>query len=197
VKPRLFTVLLPLLAVALPAADPAGASAPPASASAKLSYEDFIKQAFSAPQLDDFIAWSDRLVNEDEAPGGRDLAGIRGFTTKLGLRLEFGRIMSKEAIIVDATLSRGGDELKYSDAVKLIALFADRAGLPHPIDVREGERPVFHAQWLIKPGDWKKIHEMMLKRRDESRQMKDPVQALAVAVSRELEARRRSGSKRP
>ena len=62
-------------------------------------------------------------------------------------------------------------------------------GLPHPINVTEGDKPIFYAQWLIKPSTWKKMRKMMIKVRAENRAEKDPLRAFTAAVNRELEAR--------
>ena len=85
--------------------------------------------------------------------------------------------------------SRNGQDLRYDDATRMIALFCDRVGLPHPVTVREGEKPVFTAQWLIKPSEWKAMSKMIQKTRVQNRAEKDPQQALKSAIMRELAAR--------
>jgi hypothetical protein len=111
-------------------------------------------------------------------------------TTKQGLHFEFSAtLIKKEAIIYYLTISRGGLELKYNDVAKFAALFADRAGLPHPVNLSEGDKFTFYAQWLIKPSTWKSMRKMMVKVRTENRAEKDPGKAFVIAIERELESR--------
>jgi predicted transcriptional regulator len=118
-------------------------------------------------------------------------------TTKQGLRFDFSvTLIEKEAIIYYLTISRSDLEFKYSEAAKFAALFADRAGLPHPVNLSEGDKSIFYAQWLIKPSTWKSMHKMITKVRAANRAEKDPSKAFAIAIDREMEARAEAIRKR-
>ena len=109
--------------------------------------------------------------------------------TKLGLHLAFCIISNKQVVIYYLIISRNGEELGFADAAKLAAFFGDRAGLPHPVAITEGEKPVFYAQWLIKRSDWDAMHKMMVKVRAENRSEKDPRKAFVTAIIREINSR--------
>ena len=157
-------------------------------------------ESLLAPEaLADCIDKMDRLIDEGEhgVVDDQPHPGMIDTVTKQGLHFEFSATNIKdEAIIYYLTVSRGGKELKYSEATEFVALFADRAGLTHPINVSEGDKPIFYAQWLIKPSTWKAMHKMMVKVRAENRAVKDPIKAFSYAVEREMEARAEAIRKR-
>lgn len=155
------------------------------------NYDDFIKQCVKKENVAECIALMDRLVAAGEH-GLTDQEPDQGMVeanTSFGLRIEFSATDAKEAIIYYLRISRGGKPLRYADAINFVALFTDRAGLPHPIEVVEGDRSTFFAQWLIKPSSWKAMLKMMTKVRTENRSITDPEKAFLVAINREKEAR--------
>ncbi len=109
--------------------------------------------------------------------------------TRQGLTMDATVQKTKEVHLYYFSLSRGGAEFHYSEAVKLIALYADRFGLPHPCNVTSGEHDIYYAQWLIKPSDAKKMKKFMMEVRTQSRAEKNPLKAFQVAIQRELAAR--------
>lgn len=148
---------------------------------------------FNPQALAEFIKVADALIDQaDPAEGEPKPLQMQ---TDSGVVLQFSMIKNELATMYYLSVSRNGEELHYSEAVKLASLFGDRVGLTHPIIVTEGEKPIFYCEWLIKPDDWKKYRKMMLQQRTKNRQIKDPVIALNVAIKRELEAR--SASSKP
>ncbi len=164
-------------------AQPAAATAAPAPQ----DYGAAIAKLYSAEGIQDFIAKSDQLVDAVDSESG--VSGVAHLDTKSGLRMDATSQKTEEAILYYYSLSRGGAELHYSEAVKLIALFADRFGLPHPVNVTSGENDIYYAQWLFKPSDMKKLRKLMLQVREKSRAEKNPLKAFALAVQRELDSR--------
>lgn len=150
-------------------------------------YRSFVARLFSKPALAEFLTKADALIDAADPVEGDGRAAQ--METSAGIMVDFSLIQSELATMYSLTLSRQGQEFHYSDAVKLAALFGDRAGLSHPIVVTEGEKPVYYCQWLIKPTDWKKYRKLMLEARADSRKVKDPFAALETAVNRELDAR--------
>jgi hypothetical protein len=165
----------------------------------KEDYGKFIESVMTREALAECISQMDHLVDAGEHGVVDDQPdpGMVETFTRQGLHFEFSVTnIEKEAIVYYLTISRGGKELKYSEATIFAALFADRAGLPHPINITEGDKPVFYAQWLIKPSTWKSMYKMMLKVRTENRSEKDPLQAVTLAVGREMDARAETLRKR-
>ena len=155
-------------------------------------YGKAVASLLTREAIADCIIRLDALINEGEHGVVDDQPdpGMIETVTRQGLHFEFSAaIIGKEAIIYYLTISRGGKNFKYSEATQFAALFADRAGLPHPINITEGDKPIFYAQWLIKPSTWKAMRKMMVKARAEYRSEKDPLRAFTAAVNRELEAR--------
>lgn len=160
-------------------------SVPPAQ-----SYDEFLKKMAAPENLKEFIAVSDKLVDAVEAQQESVAAqGVLRVDTKIGLHLEFAIIQAPEAIMYYAALSRNGEPLRYQEAATLYSLFCDRAGLTHPVQITEGEKPVFYAQWLIKPKEWKDLRKKMLEVRTANRTITDPVKALQMGIGREVQAR--------
>ncbi|MFT3784458.1 MAG: hypothetical protein QM790_20800 [Nibricoccus sp.] len=181
------TVVLGLFAFSAVAQPPA-----PSSAAPKVDeYLQFLNDASTRENVIDCIEVMDQLIDNGEHglvdkqpdPGTVEAA------TKLGISLEFSTTQSKKMIMYYLKLSRGGKELKYSDATKFIALFTDRAGLQHPVNVNEGDKSTFYARWLIKPSEWKAMRKLMIQIRTANRAERDPFQAFSLAVERELAAR--------
>jgi hypothetical protein len=155
-------------------------------------YGKVVESLLTREAVADCIDRMDQLIDEGEHGLVDDLPhpGMIGITTKQGLHFEFSATnIQKEAIIYYLIISRNGKELKYSEATEFAALFADRAGLPHAINVREADKPIFYAQWAIEPSTWKAMHKMMIKVRTENRSVKDPLRAFTIAVEREQQAR--------
>ena len=158
----------------------------------KEDYNKSLENLMTQENLSDCISMMDRLIDEGEhgVTDNQPHPGMLEVNTKAGLHLEFSATsIPKEAIIYYLTISRNGLELKYSDTAKFAALFADRAGLPHPVNLSEGDKSIFYGQWLIKPSTWKSMHKMMIKVRTANRAEKDPLKAFSVAIEREMEAR--------
>jgi hypothetical protein len=179
-----------------PVAPAAASSDPGAPASATASprlkpthYQEFITAAIRPENVAECVQVMDRVIDQAEAEEAKGAPVLAKGETSLGLQFEFRRLESKEAVAHRLVFSRGGEPMPFSDAVKFIALFADRAGLLHPVDVREGERPIFYAQWLIKATEWKTIRPKMLALRTANRAEKDLAKAFTVAVTREVDAR--------
>lgn len=152
-------------------------------------YRVFAAQMVSPENLAEFVAKSDALIDQGEdtqAGSGRNVVRT---DTKNGFHLEFSVLTTSEAIMYYAVISRGGELLKYPEATTMLSLFCDRIGLTHPIHITEGERPIFYAQWLIKPKEWKSLRKKMLEVRKANRAEKDLIKALNVAVDREMTAR--------
>jgi len=159
---------------------------------AKEDYAAFVESILTREAITECVSLLDRLIDEGEHGVVDDQPdpGMLEVATKQGLHFEFSAAnIEKEAVIYYLTVSRGGKDLKYSEATEFAALFADRAGLPHPINITEGDKPIFYAQWLIKPSTWKSMHKMMVKVRTENRSIKDPVKAFGLAISHEMDAR--------
>jgi len=180
-----------LLALSLVAGWSQAWAEPPPSPEAIKAYQAFIDQLITPENVADCIAKMDALIDEQErsSAGNTQPAPAVGADTKIGLHMEYTVLRTAEASMFYFVFSRNGKDLKYDDATRMIALFCDRVGLPHPITVREGEKPVFTAQWLIKPSEWKAMSKMIQKTRVQNRAEKDPQQALSNAIRRELNAR--------
>ncbi len=158
----------------------------------KEDYNKFIENQMAPAAIDECIKLMDRLIDEGEhgVVDDQPKPGMLEIATKQGLHIEFSVTnIQKEAIIYYMTVSRNGKELKYSEATSFAALLADRAGLTHPITITEGDKPIFYAQWLIKPSDWKKMRKMMVKVRAANRSEKDPLRAFNSAIANEMDAR--------
>jgi hypothetical protein len=155
------------------------------------TYQQFIDQLVTPENLTDCIARMDALIDQEEqlatisqgVPPGVDA------DTKLGLHFSFRIAISTQAIVYYLVVSRNGQELTFADGAKLVALFCDRAGLPHPVAITEGEKPVFYAEWLIKYSEWKAMKKMMAKVRTKNRSERNPQQAFIIAIDREIAAR--------
>lgn len=192
--------LLPLLLCLAASATTLAVAEPAASdkAAAQQEYARFIAQAISLENLADLVATMDRAIDEgehgliDKQPD----PGLVEVTSKSGLRIEFSATDAREAVIYYLRLSRGGAELRYDDATKFAALFTDRAGLPHLLDIAEGDKYTFAVRWLIKPSDWKKMLKQMQKLRAANRAEKDPARALVTAIHREIAARAEAAKRR-
>ena len=185
IRMKTHLLILALLFASLCAADPEVARAQaPATGNA---YQQFINQMVAPENLADCISRMDRLIDEAELQASSSL-GV-STDTKVGLHLAFSIMANDQAILYYLVVSRNGQDLSYSDATRIAALFGDRAGLPHPVIITEGEKPVFYAQWFIKHSDWKAMHKMMLKVREVNRAEKDPQKAFVAAVIREVNAR--------
>jgi hypothetical protein len=186
-KPSL--IVLVVLFALLWAANPAVAQ-PQASATGS-PYQQFIDHLVTPENLTDCIVRMDGLIDEEEhlAAVSQGAPQALDAETKIGLRFSFRIVIGQEVIVYYLVFSRNGLELSFTDATKLIALFCDRAGLPHPVAITEGEKPVFYAEWLIKHSDWKAMKKMMAKVRAENRSEKDPQKAFLVAINREINAR--------
>lgn len=183
-SPRYWWLFLITLAVC-----PMGFSAdPPAPGE---SYADVVSKIYTPENISDFMAKADALIDRGEAVEAEMGVGrnVVRADTKGGLHLEFALIRAPEAIMYYAAISRNGDLLKYPEATTMLALLGERAGLTHPIAITEGEKPVFYAQWLIKPTEWKALRKKMLEVRTTNRAIVDPVKALKLAIGREVDAR--------
>jgi hypothetical protein len=186
-KPSFFA--LALLFASVCAADP---EAPPTQApAAGGTYQQFIDQLVTPENLTDCISKMDGLIDAAEHLSEVSESGSQGLDaeTKIGLHLSFRIVRNDAAVVYYLVASRNGQELSFNDAAKIIALFCDRAGLPHPVAITEGEKPVFYAEWLIKHSDWKSMKKMMLKVRAENRSEKDPRKVFVIAIIRETNAR--------
>ena len=161
-------------------------TAPAPTKAAEESYSQVIAKLYSKQSLAEFIFKVDHLVDAIEENGG---GTVMHAETRFGLSMDATIQKTKEATLYYFSLSRGGAELHYSDAVKLIALYTDRCGLPHPSNVTSGEHDIYYTQWLFKPSDLKKVKKFMTEARARSRAQKDPIEAFAVAVQTELNAR--------
>jgi hypothetical protein len=188
---KIFLAVFLLLTANAYATDAQKAASEP-SAPTKTDDNKPLDSLLTRENLADCIAALDRLIDEGEhgTIDDKPHPGMVETATKMGLNFEFSAtIIQKEAIIYYLTISRGGLELKYSDAAKFAALFADRAALPHPIDLKEGDKAIFYAQWLIKPSEWKSMKKLMLKYRAINRAEKDPFKAFSIGIEREMDAR--------
>jgi len=164
-----------------------GTEATPAPAKPEeKDYSRVLAKLFSKEALQEFIFKADHLADAIEQSGG---GTVMHAETSTGLGMDATIQKTKEATLYYFSVSRGGAELHYSDAVKLVALFTDRCGLPHPCNVASGEHDIYYAQWLFKPSDMKKMKKFMIEDRTRSRAEKDPVRAINLAVQRELGAR--------
>jgi hypothetical protein len=175
-----------LLSVSLYAADPE--PAPPAAPITHDDYSQFVEQLGTPDNLTDCISTMDGLIDEGERLAAPGPGGVSG-DTKLGLHMGFYVMAGDQAVVYYLAISRHGLDFGLSEATELAALFGDRAGLPHPIIVTEGEKPIYYAQWYIKHSDWKSLKKKMLKARALNRSEKDPQKAWVIAVARELNAR--------
>lgn len=154
-------------------------------------YGEFLTKLGTPENLLDFAEKADRLIDAGEKAEEQAGAGENVVTaeTKLGLLMEFAVIRTPQAVLYYASLSRKGQMFRYSDAATMIAFFCDRAGLPHPVNIKEGEKPVFHAQWLINPKEWKAMKKKMLEVRAQKRAIKNMGEAVSQAVNEEVSAR--------
>ena len=186
-KPYLF--VLALFFSSACAADPE--AAPTQAPAAGATYQQFIDQLVTPENLTDCISRMDGLIDAAEHLSEVSESGSQGLDaeTKVGLHLSFRIVRNDAAVVYYLVASRNGQELSFNDAAKIIALFCDRAGLPHPVAITEGEKPVFYAEWPIQHSDWKSMKKMMVKVRAENRSIKDPQKAFAIAIIRETNAR--------
>jgi hypothetical protein len=186
-KPYLF--VLALLFASLWVASPVTAQAQ--APAAGTAYQKFIEQLVTPESLADCISKMDALIDEAEQSSASSKASPRGIDaeTKSGLHLAFCIFSNKQHVTYYLILSRNGEQLSLTAATKLAALFCDRAGLPHPVIITEGEKPIFYIQWNIKHSDWHDMQEMMLKVRAENRAEKNPQKAFIAAIDREMAAR--------
>lgn len=162
-------------------------------AAAAKAYGEFLSQLTKPENLIEFVEKTDRMIDEAE-PSDKDKGNVgqtsSAADTRIGLHLEFAVIRTPEAILYYASLSRKNEEpLRYADAATLLAFVCDRAGLTHPVDIKEGEKPIFHAQWLLKPTEWKAMRKKMLEVRAYNRSQKDIGKAMRTAVNDEVSAR--------
>jgi len=155
------------------------------------TYQQFIDQMVTPENLTDCISSMDGLIDEQEhlSETSQGVPPALDAETKIGLHLSLKIISNEQIVVYYLVISRDGRELTFADAAKLAALFCDRAGLPHPVAITEGEKPVFYAEWLIKHSDWKAMKKMMAKVRAENRSEKDPQKAFVIAINREIAAR--------
>jgi hypothetical protein len=188
-NPCLF--VLALLFASVCAADPEPAQAQTPVPAAGGAYQQFIDQVVAPENLTDCIARMDSLIDEEEHLSAISQGATQGLDaeTRLGVHMAFRIVNNKVVVVYYLVVSCNGHDLVFSDATKLIALFCDRAGLPHPVAVMEGEKPVFYAEWLIKRSDWKAMQKMMAKVRAENRSEKDPQKAFIAGINREITAR--------
>jgi hypothetical protein len=186
-KPYLF--VLALLFASACAADPQAAQ--PQAPAAGNAYQQFIDQMLTPENLTDCISKMDGIVDGEEHLAATSQGSPQGLDadTRIGLHFSFRIAISNEAVIYYLVVSRNGQELTFADGAKLVALFCDRAGLPHPVAISEGEKPVFYARWLIKHSDWKAMKKMMAKVRTENRSEKNLQRAFIIAINREIAAR--------
>jgi hypothetical protein len=188
-KPCLF--VLALLFASLCTADRGFAQAQAPTPATGSTYQQFFEQMVTPENLTDCISKMDALIDEEErlAVVSQGVPQTLETETKLGLHFSFRIIISNDGVVYYLVVSRNGQELSFDDGAKLTALFCDRAGLPHPVAITEGEKPVFYAEWLIKHSDWKAMKKMMAKVRAENRSEKNPQKAFVIAINREIAAR--------
>jgi hypothetical protein len=186
-KPYLIVVTL-LFASPLAAAPEAAQTQAPATGNA---YQKFIDQMVTPKNVADCIAKMDGIIDQSEQLAENFKGSPRGLNaeTNIGLHLSLCIFSGKDAVLYYLTISRDGQELSPTEAIKLAALFCDRAGFPHPTPVTSGEKPIYYVQWNIKHSDWRDMKKMMDKVRAENRSEKDPQKAFATAIIREINAR--------
>lgn len=187
---KLSLFIFPLLLAAAQATESQPSA--PTAAGPQDEYAQFMTQQMSPENMTDCIQTMDRLITEGEhgLMDKEPAQGVVEANTKLGLHFELTATqVKKEAIVYYLMLSRSGKVLKYQDAAKFAALFADRVALPHPFELIEGDKSTFYAQWLFKPSQWKTNQKLMLKYRATNRAETDPLKAFAFAVDREVQAR--------
>jgi hypothetical protein len=186
-KPHLFVLAL-LFASPWVASPVAAQAQAPAAGDA---YQKFIDQLVTPEYLADCISKMDALIDEGEQLSASSKASTGGIDaeTKIGLHLAFCIFSNKQHVTYYLILSRNGEPLSLTAATKLAALFCDRAGLPHPVVITEGEKPIFYVQWNIKHADWHDMQEMMRKVRAENRAEQNPQKAFIAAINREVAAR--------
>ena len=156
------------------------------------AYQEFLVDMVSPQNLADLVEKIDKVIDEaDNADGSSNQANNSGNAdTRNGFHLEFSVIRAPEAILYYAGVSRKDYEtLKYRDATMVLALLCNRVGLTHPIQISEGEKPIFHAQWLINPKEWKAMRKKMLEVRAANRAEKNLYTAMRNAVTEEVNAR--------
>lgn len=187
----LFPLLVFFSSLALFAADA------PAPGQPRDDYAAFLAQCVKKENVAECIALMDRLIIDGEhgLVDNEPDQGLVDGTTSFGLRIEFSTTETKEVILYYLRISRGGKDMRYADAINFVALFTDRAGLPHPVEVVEGDHSVFYAQWLIKPSDWKDFHKMIVKVRAENHTEKDLEKVFVNAIGREVNARAENAAK--
>ncbi|HWZ94490.1 MAG TPA: hypothetical protein VNW30_04780 [Opitutaceae bacterium] len=188
---------LALLFSSLCAADPE--SPPPPAPAAGSTHQQFMDQLVTPENLTECISRMDGLIDAEEHLSTISQGLPQGLEdeTKLGLHLSFRIAGNKQAVIYYLVVSRNGQELTFAEGAELVALFCDRAGLPHPVAITEGEKPVFYAEWLIKHSDWKAMKKMMAKVRAENRSEKNPQKAFVLAINREIAARQAAAPANP
>jgi hypothetical protein len=168
----------------------ASAVATPTKLPPPATYAEFLNRLTTPSHLVELVKAMDHAVDQAEEDG----FGLG--ETSLGVQVELRQVHANEVIMYQAVVSRGGAELKYNDATKIMAFLCDRIGLTHPIDVREGEKPVFYGQWLIREKEWKALRKKMLEVRAANRAEPDLRKAFGLAIQREMAARQAAQSKR-
>jgi hypothetical protein len=189
-KPHLFA--LTLFIATLWAAGPVAAQ--PQAPVASDDYKRFVEQLVKPENLADCISKMDGLIDEVEHLSALDQGATHGINaeTNIGLHLAFCVFTNKEEVLYYLIISRDGQELSPAAAVNLAALFCDRAGLPHPVTITEGEKPIFYIQWHIRHSDWHAMKKKMLEVRAVNRAEKDPQKAFVAAIISENNARQAS-----
>ncbi len=186
-KPYLFA--LALFFSSLWAAGPVAAQ--PQAPVASDDYKRFVEQLVKPENLADCLSKMDGIIDEVERLSAPDQGATHGINveTNIGLHLAFCIFTNKQEVLYYLIISRDGQELSPAAAVNLAALFCDRAGLPHPVTMTEGEKPIFYIQWHIKHSDWRAMKKKMLEVRAVNRAEKDPLKAFVAAMISEKNAR--------
>jgi|GEM_PF-5082777 len=175
-----------------PAPAPAAAPVTKPAATPAEAYQAFLEQMVSPQNMTDLVAKMDAVIDEADNANGQGNPGqsVARADTRNGIHLEFSVVHAPEAILYYAGLWRKDYEpFKFQEATLVLALFCNRVGLTHPIHITEGEKPVFHAQWLIKPTEWKAMRKKMLEVRAANRAEKNLYTAMHQAVTEEVDAR--------
>jgi hypothetical protein len=186
-KPHLIVFILFFASMGAAAPGAAQTQAPAAGS----RYQQFVDQMVTTENVADCIAKMDGLIDDGEQFSADSTDNPRGLNarTNIGLHLAFCIFTNKQEVLYYLIISRDGQELSIVEATKIAALFCDRAGLPHPVSITTGEKPIFYAQWHIKHADWHDLKKMMVQVRAENRSEKDPQKAFAAAIIREINAR--------
>ena len=122
---KLHLIVLTLLFASLCAADPE-----PAQIQAPVAgdaYHQFIAQLVTPENLTDCILRMDGTIDDVErfvTSTGAVSHGVET-ETKVGLHLAFSILSTKQTILYYLVISRNGQELSFSDATKMAALFCD------------------------------------------------------------------------